>query len=112
VIVADAPKLVTGLGRTVPLPVEVVPFGWQTTATRIANLGARPVLRMNGTEQFLTDGGNLILDCHFDGIADVRETERALSMTIGVVETGLFVGMASIALVATQNGLVRLDRPN
>jgi len=112
VIVADAPKLVTGLGRTVPLPVEVVPFGWQTTQSRIAALGARPLLRMAGSEKFLTDGGNLILDCHFDGIADARALENALSNTVGVVETGLFIGMAATALVATADGIVRLDRPD
>ncbi|HEY1411163.1 MAG TPA: ribose-5-phosphate isomerase RpiA [Rhodopila sp.] len=111
VIVADAPKLVTRLGGTVPVPVEVVAFGWETTAARLARLGANPVLRMapDGVA-FRTDGGNLILDCHFGVIADPARLEQDLSATIGVVETGLFIGMAATALVATPDGLVRLDR--
>ena len=112
VIVADEPKLLPGLGATVPLPVEIVGFGWETTASRLAKLGARPVLRQapDGVP-FRTDGGNFILDCHFGAIADPAGLERDLSATIGVVETGLFIGMATTALVATSGGLVRLDRP-
>ncbi|HEX4369006.1 MAG TPA: ribose-5-phosphate isomerase RpiA [Rhodopila sp.] len=112
VIVADAPKLVTRLGGTVPVPVEVVAFGWETTAARLARLGVNPVQRMaqDGTA-FRTDGGNLILDCHVGVIADPVRLEQDLSATIGVVETGLFIAMAATALVATPDGLVRLDRP-
>lgn len=110
VIIADAPKLVPGLGGTVPVPVEVVAFGWQTTAARLAALGAKPVLRQAGSETFRTDGGNLILDCHFGPIADPAALEAKLSATIGVVETGLFIGMATTALVAMPDGIRRLDR--
>jgi ribose 5-phosphate isomerase A len=111
VIVADAPKLVTQLGGTVPVPIEVVPFGWETTAARLIRLGANPALRTtpDGTA-FHTDGGNLILDCHFGIIADPARLEQDLSATIGVVETGLFITMAATALVATPDGIVRLDR--
>ncbi len=110
VIIADAPKLVAGLGATVPVPVEVVTFGWQTTAERLAALRAKPVLRQAGAEPFRTDGGNLILDCHFGPIADPAALEAELSATVGVVETGLFIGMASTALVAMPDGVRRLDR--
>jgi ribose 5-phosphate isomerase A len=111
VIIADEPKLVFSLGGTVPVPVEVVAFGWETTAARLGKLGANPVLRMaQGGSVFQTDGGNLILDCHFGIIADPGRLERDLSATIGVVETGLFIGMATTALVATPRGIVRLDR--
>jgi ribose 5-phosphate isomerase A len=100
------------LGGTVPVPVEIVAFGWETTAARLAGLGANPVLR---TAQdggvFRTDSGNLILDCHFGIITDPARLEQDLSATIGVVETGLFIGMATTALVATPGGIVRLDRP-
>ena len=111
VIVADEPKLVDGLGGTVPVPIEVVSFGWETTAVRLARLGARPILRQAAdASPFRTDGGNVILDCHFAGIADPGELERDLSMVVGVVETGLFIGMATTALVATPDGILRLDR--
>jgi ribose 5-phosphate isomerase A len=61
---------------------------------------------------FHTDGGNLILDCDFGAIADPAALERDLSGTIGVVESGLFIGMATTALVATSGGIIRLDRPS
>ncbi|MDR3533939.1 MAG: ribose-5-phosphate isomerase RpiA [Rhodopila sp.] len=111
VIIADEPKLLARLGETVPLPVEIVAFGWETTAARLVKLGARPILRKapDGAA-FHTDGGNLILDCHFGAIADPARLEQDLSATIGVVETGLFIGMATTALVATPGGIVRLDR--
>ncbi|HEY4043795.1 MAG TPA: ribose-5-phosphate isomerase RpiA [Rhodopila sp.] len=111
VVIADEPKLLSGLGATAPVPVEVVGFGWETTAQRLAKLGAKPVLRKtpDGTA-FRTDGGNLILDCHFGAIADPAALERDLSATIGVVENGLFVGMATTALVATPGAIIRLDR--
>lgn len=111
VIIADGPKLVGNLGGAVPVPVEVVPFGWQTTAMRLANLGSRPALRMaaDGTA-FRTDGNNLILDCHFGPILDPAQLERALSNTVGVIETGLFIGMAATVLVATPGGILRFDR--
>jgi ribose 5-phosphate isomerase A len=111
VIVADEPKLVTQLGGTVPVPVEVVTFGWETTAFRLTGLGAKPVLRMapDGTA-FRTDGGNLIVDCYFGIIADPGRLEQQLSTLVGVVETGLFISMATTALVATPGGIVRLDR--
>ncbi len=112
VIIADEPKLVSGLGATVAVPVEVVAFGWETTFVRLAEREARPVLRTSKDgHAFRTDGGNLILDCHFGAISDPAGLERMLSGIVGVVETGLFIGMASIALVATPGGIIRLDRP-
>ena len=109
VIVADEPKLVSRLGGTVPVPVEIVAFGWETTAARLTELGANPVLRKaHDGAAFRTDGGNLIVDCHFGVIADPARLEQDLSATIGVVETGLFIGMATTALVATPGGIVRL----
>jgi ribose 5-phosphate isomerase A len=111
VIIADNRKLVSQLGGTTPVPVEVVPFGWQTTSDRIGAFGGNPVLRLDKAgEPFRTDGGNLILDCGFGLLADPAAVEQALSETIGVVETGLFIGMARTALVATDAGVRRLDR--
>jgi ribose 5-phosphate isomerase A len=111
VIVADERKLVDQLGTTTPLPVEVVPFGWETTAERIERLGGRPSLR-SGVDgaPFRTDGGNLILDCAFGAIADPAALDRDLAQVVGVVETGLFIGMADLALVAGEAGVQRLQR--
>ena len=109
VIVADARKLVDRLGGTATLPVEVVEFGWETTAERLDRLGGNPALRPGEAGQpFRTDGGNLILDCGFGPIDDPAALDRALGQTIGVVETGLFVGMAGMALVADDTGIRRL----
>jgi ribose 5-phosphate isomerase A len=111
VIIADEPKLLSGLGVTSPVPIEVVGFGWETTVLRLAKLGARPVLRQAADGGvFHTDGGNLILDCYFGAIPDPAALEQDLSGVIGVVETGLFIGMATTALVATPSGIIRLDR--
>jgi ribose 5-phosphate isomerase A len=111
VIIADDSKVVPRLGGTARVPVEVIPFGWETTAARIARLGTQPVLRHGDDGQpFRTDGGNLILDCAFGQLADAGATERALAQTVGVVDSGLFIGMASCALVAGAGGVRRLDR--
>jgi ribose 5-phosphate isomerase A len=105
VIVGDQGKLVDQLGVT-PVPVEAVEFGWQTTQARIEALGGMPVLRMgpNGTP-FRTDGGNLILDCTFGLIADPAALETRLKATLGVIATGLFIGMARSAYVAGPDGV-------
>ena len=110
VIVADDSKLVDQLGLTASVPVEVVVFGWETTADRIARL-AEPRLRMRADGQpFRTDGGNYILDCTCGTIADPAALESALAQTVGVVESGLFVGMADLAFVAGQGGVVTLEK--
>ena len=109
VIVADGRKLVERLGGTVPVPVEVVPFGWETTADRLRRLGTEPQPRRDADGKlFCTDGGNRILDCRFGAIADPVGLDLAIGQTVGVVETGLFIGMAKLALVAGDSGVRRL----
>jgi ribose 5-phosphate isomerase A len=101
VIVADDRKLVDRLGNRAPVPIETVPFGWETTAERLRRLGTEPLLRRGTDGQpFRTDGGNVILDCRFGPIADPVSLDAAISQIIGVIETGLFIGMAGMALVA------------
>jgi len=113
VIVADAAKLVDQLGTTAPVPVEVVRFGWETTADRLTALGGNPMLRRDsGNHPFRTDGGNYILDCRFGPIPDPAALEQALSAVVGVVETGLFIGMADLALVAGDHGVQTFRRAN
>ncbi len=106
VIVADDSKVVQRLGTRSPLPVEVVPFGWRTHLTAIRAIGAEPVLRTDSSgEPFRTDGGHYLLDCRFpDGIAEPTEVERGLRARVGVVETGLFLGMASDVVIAGERG--------
>lgn len=111
IIVADHEKLVDRLGAKTPVPIEVVPFGWETTADRLRQLGAEPHPRRDDSGRlFCTDGGNRILDCRFRAIPDPTSLDRQIGQTVGVVETGLFIGMAEIALIADQSG-VRTLKP-
>ena len=110
VIVADDVKLVRRLGETTAVPVEVVAFGWETTAERLRRLGTEPEPRRDASgEMFRTDGGNRILDCRFPPIAEAAALEQAIRQTVGVVEVGLFIGMASLALVADDHGVHRRE---
>ena len=111
VIIADETKLAPGLSGNVAVPVEIVRFGWESTAARLSRLGCAPNLRRNADgAPFLTDSGNMIVHCKFADLSDPAAVEQALSMTVGVVETGLFIGMATTALVASGTGIRRIDR--
>jgi ribose 5-phosphate isomerase A len=97
VIVVDQAKLVLRLGDRTPLPVEVVPFGWNTHLDLLRELGAEPVLRTRRDEEvpFVTDDGHYILDAWFPGgIGDPRALVDVLAGRAGIVETGLFLGMS------------------
>lgn len=93
IIVVDGFKLVGRLGTTVPLPVEVCRFAHAATATALKGLGCEPALRMKDGVPFVTDGGNMIYDCRFDGIDDPGRSEKEIDSIPGVVECGLFVGL-------------------
>jgi ribose 5-phosphate isomerase A len=112
VIVADGSKTVPVLGKF-PLPVEVIKFAQALVARKIAALGAQVSLRRdaNGTA-FLTDENNHILDCRFGQIADADRLARTLSDMPGVVEHGLFIGMANLVLVAKGSEIIELRRGN
>ena len=108
-IMVDATKLAERLA--LPVPVEVVRFGWKATAHKIAHLGGKAALRRDAAgATYATDGNNAILDCDFGPIADPASLERALREIVGVVETGLFIGRASAVLVAGPEGVRRLER--
>lgn len=102
VVVVDESKRVSRLGTRAPLPVEVVPFGWRTLLRRFEALGAVPSLRHgNDGSPFITDGGHFIVDCAFpDGIADAASVQQRFRALAGVVDTGLFIGMADVVIVA------------
>lgn len=110
VIVVDRSKVVERLGVRFLLPVEVVPFARATVARKIAQLGATWTLRMRvGKEVYLTDNGNEILDCKFPGgIADAPRLERALDEIPGVVESGLFIGLAHTLILGDEEGQVEV----
>jgi ribose 5-phosphate isomerase A len=110
VIVADSSKQVQVLGKF-PVPVEVIPFAQALVTKRIAALGADVQLRMGADgKPFVTDERNHILDCRFGPIRDADGLARQLSDMPGLVEHGLFIGMASVALFARGSEIVELRR--
>jgi ribose 5-phosphate isomerase A len=110
VVIVDEGKLVERLGSHAPVPVEIVPFGCEVTLDRLSGIEGRPALRMAGDQPFRTDGGNYIADCAFGGIQDAADLERRLAMMTGVVESGLFIGIASRVVVGTSTGVRVLER--
>ena len=99
VVVADSAKVVAVLGKF-PLPVEIVAFAQAVVERKIRVLGGSPKLRAKRDGSiYLTDNGNQILDCSFGQIADPAALALALSSIPGIVEHGLFIGLASVALV-------------
>jgi ribose 5-phosphate isomerase A len=98
-IIVDAGKLVERLGSHAPLPVEIIPFGWRATQQALADLGATPALRRQGDAPFVTDGSHYILDCRFPPSADLPALAPAIKALTGVVDHGLFLGMASLVIV-------------
>ena len=111
VVIADASKKVETLGAF-PLPLEVVPFGLTATRNMITALAADAgcegdlkVRMLPGGKPFLTDSGNLILDCHFGRIEEPEELDEALKLIPGVVENGLFIGIADLAVIAGASGI-------
>lgn len=112
IVIASSEKLVDRLGSRLPLPVEVVAFGHTHTQRAIARLGLTPALRLNGNgSPFVTDGGHVIVDCDAHGIAEPAALASALKAITGVVEHGLFVGMASLALTIDATGVVSEHTP-
>ena len=112
VIVADETKLVEKLGSTFRLPVEVLPFALATTTASIKELGGKPLLRESKGKvgAVVTDNGNYIVDVDFGAIADAEELNRRLKLIPGVIETGLFIGMADIVYLGKADGIVRLEK--
>lgn len=118
IVIVDESKIVAGLGPSFPLPVEIVPFCPEHTIRQIVALpdlkGCKPVLRLgsaannkcDGDKPAVTDNGNYIVDLHFSSVIKKPALiEEHLRNTIGVVESGLFVGMASACVIAGAEGL-------
>ncbi|MER9588409.1 ribose-5-phosphate isomerase RpiA [Mesorhizobium australicum] len=110
IVIADRSKMVETLGRF-PLPIEVNRFGLRATEIAVTmaagNLGlsGAVILRMTGSQPFVTDGGHFILDASFGRIPDTRALSNALHAIPGVVEHGLFIGLASAAIIAGDDGI-------
>lgn len=111
VLIGDASKRVSRLGEKAPVPVEVIPFAQRVVATELATFGCTPTLRRDEHgEPLVTDNGNVILDCRFEAPFDAHELARAFKAISGVVEHGLFLGMAELAFVASDEGVLELRR--
>ena len=108
IVMVDDSKLVDRLGG-IALPVEIVAWGWRSTLARLEGAGLQPALR-GGGQPFVTDGGNLIADCAAGPIDDAHALDVRLRALTGVVETGLFLGLASRVIVATPGRVKVLDR--
>ncbi|MFW8594628.1 ribose-5-phosphate isomerase RpiA [Cribrihabitans neustonicus] len=114
VVIADAGKSVETLGAF-PLPVEVIPFGWQSTRSLIEEtlvsmdvLGRDTSLRMDGDEPFITDEGNHILDLHLNRIGNPRQLSLVLNQIPGVVENGLFIDICDSVVIGYGDGRVEV----
>ncbi len=111
IIVVDESKLVTRLAAKFPVPMEVVPFGWESTARHLSTLGASPTLRRNADgKAFVSDGGHYILDCAFESTVDAAPLARELDHVVGLVEHGLFIRFTSEVHIASPSGVQVLKR--
>jgi ribose 5-phosphate isomerase A len=108
VIVSASEKLVEQLGTRMPLPVEVVPVGWKLTTARVEAIGCRAVLRCGADgAPFVSDGGHYVLDCATGPIGDTAGLSAAIKAVTGVVDHGIFAGLAEAAMVVDGDGTVR-----
>jgi ribose 5-phosphate isomerase A len=110
IVVVDESKIVDRLGSHLSLPVVIVRFGWQSALDRLTAAGMRPRLRTVGSEPFVTDDGHYVADCAVIDIPDPAALERRLTTLIGVVESGLFIGLASKVIVGSVDGVTALEK--
>ncbi|MEW6208313.1 MAG: ribose-5-phosphate isomerase RpiA [Acidobacteriota bacterium] len=111
IIIVDEPKLVSTLGSTHSLPVEVLPFAWSMSARLISEIGGKPQLRQKDQSNFVTDNGNYILDCEFGPISDAASLEKQIKLMPDVIECGLFIGIADTLIVAFDDRTEVRERP-
>ncbi|MBS7614227.1 ribose-5-phosphate isomerase RpiA [Candidatus Bathyarchaeota archaeon] len=106
VVIGDESKLTDALGKNQPLPVEVLPFALPFVTSKIRKIGGQPVLKKSSLgSPFITDNGNYVLNVDFGVIKNPLRLDRKLKSLPGVVETGLFLGMADVAIVGTKTGI-------
>ena len=109
IIIVSHEKFVKQLG-SFPLPVEVIPFGWQVIFNQLETLGGSPDLRLKQGQPLRTDQGNYIIDCRFRQIIDASQLEQRLNMIPGVVENGLFTGLCTRMIMAEGEKIVVKER--
>jgi ribose 5-phosphate isomerase A len=107
-VVVDDSKLVQSLGERMPLPVEILQFGWQRTADKVTAIMGGGSVRMKDGAPFVSDNGGYILDCPLPKNLSAVQLERELKLIPGVVESGLFLHMASAVFVAGKDGVKQL----
>ena len=112
VIVADETKLVEKLGTSFRVPVEILPFALATATANIKELGGKPLLREGKGKvgAVVTDNGNYVVDVDFGAITDAEELNQRLKLIPGVIETGLFIGMADIVYLGKPDGIIKLEK--
>ncbi|GMV81893.1 MAG: ribose-5-phosphate isomerase A [Planctomycetota bacterium] len=110
IVIADETKKVEKLGTKFRVPVEVVRFGWKSTFSRLEALGVKPERRETNGQPFITDEQHYILDCATGPIPDARKLAAQIKALAGVVDHGLFIGMASICYVAGSKGVEVLEK--
>jgi len=110
IIIVDPPKLVQTLGQTMPVPVEVLKFGWCLPERRLRELGCTPTVRQKAGQPYESDNGNYILDCWFGPISDPAYLDQAIKQIPGVVESGIFIGLADRLIIGSDHGVEVRDR--
>lgn len=111
VIIVDEGKMTHQLGINQVVPVEVIPFATAPVMSRLVKLGGKPSIRLsNGKHTYVTDNGNDIIDVNFGAISDAKKLEVEIKMVPGVVESGLFVGMAKIVFVGSKSSVKKVER--
>lgn len=111
IVIVDAGKVVATLSEAPLVPVEVIPFGWSRTRVALEEMGAavsRRARRSAPDEPFVTDGGHYVLDCRFADLSDPAATAARIKALTGVVDHGLFIGMATEAIIGNADGNVHV----
>jgi len=111
VILVDESKLVSKLGQSRLLPIEVLPFAWTMSARLLTGLGCVANLRRHVGMPFVTDNGNHILDCAFGPIEDAVALEKRIKLLPGVIECGLFIGIADTLVIGFDDRVEIRERP-
>ncbi|MFD1065956.1 ribose 5-phosphate isomerase A [Oceanobacillus locisalsi] len=109
IVIAGADKLVKRLGAF-PLPVEVIPFGWEVTEKKLQELGCQTTLRYQEEKPFVSDNGNYIIDCQFKSIEEPENVHKEIKALLGVVETGIFINMVNEVIIS-ENGKIKVVKP-